>query len=290
MRLAFFALALACLSSQVWAQSPGTFAYEYEFHRYLLREAYPDEALMVLQGLKNRPNLSVAQRDSVHHAIGRYHYQRQELAASSQAFLQVSQTQPELWRESVFFAAFNQTYGGDPQLGSQTLAAATFADPQFAELKAYELAGMALLQRDYEAYSEYQNQFTRGYFAFAEEEQRLGNYAEALQNYRPKKPWVAGGLSALVPGLGRVYAGKAGQGIATFFQVAVFALQAWEGYRLDGPKSWRFIGFGSIGGILYVSNIWGSAYAAKLRNDEFYEAVDNSLVVDLHLPLRTIFR
>lgn len=274
----------------LWAQPFAGFQEEYDFHTYLLREKYPEEAQLVLEGLLGRPRLVQSQQDSVHLALGRLFYGQQALSSSTAAYAKVSDMQPAMYAEATFFRAFNLAYELQPGVGAQVLENATFDDPQLQELKSYELAAMALLSRDYTAYHQHSDRFTGTYFAFAEQEKEIVNWARDLETYKPKRPGLAALLSALVPGLGRVYAGKAGQGLASFFQVAVFGFQAWEGYRKDGPISWRFITFTTIGSLFYVSNIVGSAYAAQQKNDEFYEAVDYRLRVDMHVPLRTLFR
>ncbi|HAA12043.1 MAG TPA: hypothetical protein DCE41_10230 [Cytophagales bacterium] len=273
-----------------FGQAFESFSEEYNFYTYLLREDYPGEAFTVLEKLSLRPGLTVGQRDTVQYAMGRFHYERQELLLAAEAFGEVSSTNTELWTEAVFFRAFGLAYSGQPNIAIQELDQVTFKDPQYQELKVYQQAGMALLARDFAAYEQYKQGFTGTYFAFAEEEKNSQQWADDLQNFPGKRPWLAGTLSAIVPGLGRVYANKWGQGLATFMQVGVFGAQAWEGYRKDGLVSWRFITFAAVGSIFYISNVVGSVFAAQQRNQEFYEAVDYRLKLDLHMPLRTLFR
>ena len=86
-----------------------------------------------------------------------------------------------------------------------------------------------------------------------------------------------------------MYAGKVGQGIAGLLSTSLFGLQAYEAYRKDGLNSARFIIFGGLFSAFYVANIWGSVFTVKLRRDEFNNAVNKAILVDLHIPLRTIF-
>ena len=70
-------------------------------------------------------------------------------------------------------------------------------------------------------------------------------------------PWVAGMMSVVIPGSGKIYAGKTGQGIITFIQNVALGVQAYEAYRRDGWKSPRFLIYGGLFSFFYVGNVWG---------------------------------
>jgi TM2 domain-containing membrane protein YozV len=96
-------------------------------------------------------------------------------------------------------------------------------------------------------------------------------------------------LSAVVPGAGKVYAGQLGQGVAIFLQNTIFALQAYEGYRKDGPRSARFLIYGGLFTVFYIGNVWGSVLSVQIKRQEMYDKINNQIVFDMHIPLRTIF-
>jgi hypothetical protein len=81
-----------------------------------------------------------------------------------------------------------------------------------------------------------------------------------------KSAFLAGVMSGAVPGSGKVYAGRAGDGLVSFFIVGIMALQSYEGYKKDGLLSVRCITFGLLGSAFYGGNIWGSINAAHLHN------------------------
>jgi hypothetical protein len=81
-----------------------------------------------------------------------------------------------------------------------------------------------------------------------------------------KSKWVAGILSASVPGLGKAYAGRKMDGLATFITLAFFGWQAFDGYAHDGPSSIKGAIFAAAGTGLYVGNIHGSALAIDAEN------------------------
>ncbi len=81
-----------------------------------------------------------------------------------------------------------------------------------------------------------------------------------------KKPWVAGALSAAIPGLGKVYTSEWEDGLYTFAYVALSTWLAVDGFEKNGSKSvkgWLFGGFAST---LYLGNIYGAVESARRLN------------------------
>ena len=83
-----------------------------------------------------------------------------------------------------------------------------------------------------------------------------------------KKPWVAGSLSAIVPGTGRLYAGDWKNAIVSLVFVGLNGYQSYRGFSRNGitsPSGWIF---GAIGFGFYIGNIYGSAWTAKRKNEQ----------------------
>jgi hypothetical protein len=82
---------------------------------------------------------------------------------------------------------------------------------------------------------------------------------------------LAVGLSAVVPGLGKIYTGRWKDGLLSFLLVGFNAWQAYRGFRLkgfDNAYGWIFSG---IGLTFYAGNLYGSAKAAKQFNHQVEE-------------------
>jgi TM2 domain-containing membrane protein YozV len=77
-----------------------------------------------------------------------------------------------------------------------------------------------------------------------------------------KSPWLAAGLSAVVPGLGRVYLGRWADGLFSFVLVGVVGGFAAHGFYEDGRSSVRGWILGSTAALFYVGNVYGSAVGA----------------------------
>lgn len=93
-----------------------------------------------------------------------------------------------------------------------------------------------------------------------------GALLEKAQQFRPKKPWVAGALSTVIPGLGKVYARDRKDGIISFIFIGSLAYQAYRAFNRRGSDSvagWIFTGAG-IG--FHLGNIYGSVKSARQYN------------------------
>jgi len=81
-------------------------------------------------------------------------------------------------------------------------------------------------------------------------------------------PFLAGLFSSLIPGLGRIYAGRTEDGLVSFLLVGGCAALAFYSFSREGTNSlagWIYVGLGSL---FYISNIWGSVVAAEQANGQ----------------------
>jgi hypothetical protein len=263
-----------------------SFSREWQFARYLADKEATDEATFVLQAF-DQQLLTVPQRDSLAYLRGWLSYGAKSLNEASQHLLVVSPASP-FYVKSQYFGAYCLAFQHKLDSASVTIQNAPVTDSTLRELNAFQQSGVALLQRQYARYDTLRQRFSYSSYALKTEETNFDSYRNALLAQKRRSPAVAGLLSAIMPGLGKVYAGKARQGIAAFLPVLTMGLLAWEGYRKDGPTSLRFLGFGSLFTVFYVGNIWGSTLAVKVRRDEFNRGYDNKILFDMHIPLRNL--
>ena len=102
-----------------------------------------------------------------------------------------------------------------------------------------------------------------------------------INRRRKKSAFLAGLLSAVIPGLGKLYAGKPHEALGSFLPVAFNAIQAGEGFYHKGFDSPHFYAFGALGSIFYTSNIVGSARAAKRKNLEFFDKIKGNVEFEI---------
>jgi putative component of membrane protein insertase Oxa1/YidC/SpoIIIJ protein YidD/outer membrane protein assembly factor BamD (BamD/ComL family)/TM2 domain-containing membrane protein YozV len=100
---------------------------------------------------------------------------------------------------------------------------------------------------------------------------------DTLSVPRVRHAWVAGGLSALVPGLGRLYTGRYGDAV---FSSAVTAGAAALAVRSARTGHWVNAGlFGSGATGFYLGNVYGSVASASAENRRAQQRLGAVLVV-----------
>ena len=79
-----------------------------------------------------------------------------------------------------------------------------------------------------------------------------------------KSPSLAGILSAIIPGSGKMYVGEWGDGITALLTTSLFAFLAYDNFRADHTtRAWIFTGLGAF---FYAGNIYGSVASAQIFN------------------------
>jgi hypothetical protein len=153
-----------------------------------------------------------------------------------------------------------------------------------------QLAGFSILEKDFHTFDSLKQYFTYDRIDTQQQFENLLIYRNDMKSLKRKSPLVAGVLSGLIPGAGRVYGGKKATGIYSLIAGTLLGLQVYEGYKKDGLKSARFIIYGSLFSVFYIGNIWGSIVTIKVARDEKEEAIRHQVLIDMHIPLRTIFQ
>lgn len=84
---------------------------------------------------------------------------------------------------------------------------------------------------------------------------------------------VAGLLSAVVPGLGKGYAGRWADGLFSFLVVSITGWQSYDGFHREGKGSAKGWVYGLLCFGFYSGNIWGSLVAANQHNKRIEEEI-----------------
>ncbi len=85
-------------------------------------------------------------------------------------------------------------------------------------------------------------------------------------NLKHKSAFLAGTLSMLIPGTGKVYCGRWKDGLMSVLFIGTTAFQAYRGFDKKGVKSVYGWIMGGLSFGFYIGNIYGSAKAAKNYN------------------------
>lgn len=105
----------------------------------------------------------------------------------------------------------------------------------------------------------------------------------------PKKSaWVAGLLSAAIPGLGKIYAGQKREGWSILYTLLPLGGLVAENIYRSGVKSPQTICFGGIFSIFYIGNIIGSIYSPQASYHNQHEKFRKNIISNLYQPIHTI--
>lgn len=262
------------------------FSQETDFVNHLFEIKEFDEAIYYLNGLSRR---YTTHSDSVHYLLGRSHYLKKEVGLAIPFFEKVNIKNHDLWITSQMFSSFCNNYQKNYLNAITTLESLDTRIELHKQLQYTQLAGSYLLARQISKYDSIALLLSRDYLSLQRTNQRLESYSDNLKNMKMKSPILAGIFSAILPGSGKIYAGKTGEGLSTLFLHTILGFMAKEALKKDGAQSPRFLIYGSIFSLFYVANIWSSTLSVKIYRNEYYESVHESIMVDLHIPLRTIF-
>lgn len=262
---------------------------ELAFAQYLSINKQYDDQIFVLKSLANNIFNHSEQRDSIYFLLGGAYYNKQLLDSAILQYAQVSTTLDKLYTPSAFWKGYLESHLGSLDIGQKTILSIDIIENNFKDLKNFQLAGNALLKRNFEQFNKYTATFTGSHYQYAKQEKQLIDLQTGLINHKYKSPALAGLMSAIIPGSGKIYAGKVGQGLATIMATTIMGIQTYEGYRKDGANSPRFIIYASLLSSFYIANVWGSVISVNVRKREFDDTVNKEILFNMHIPLRTIF-
>ena len=163
-------------------------------------------------------------------------------------------------------------------------------DGSNTEMAALQHAGLALITGNVSMYKESEMAFTYSDYRLAESEKALAELSASLAGQRSRSPWLAAGLSAIVPGAGKIYAGKTGQGVASFLAVGSLAAITAEQWKHNGMDNWRTIVAGSLCAVFYIGNIYGSWISVSIHQQEVNDETKALVIYNLTVPLHSFFR
>ena len=141
--------------------------------------------------------------------------------------------------------------------------------------EAEQLIGLSYLKQERwsEASEVFKTLQESGVMSIREKAVVYHDYAEKGARLSTRSPFLAGTLSTIVPGAGRLYTGRLGDALTSLFTVGFTGWQAYDGFRRDGISSVKGWTLGTLCGIFYVGNIYGSVISARVYNrhvtDEF---------------------
>jgi len=160
---------------------------------------------------------------------------------------------------------------------------------EYAELAKLQLAGIGLIQKDFDACRKAMASFTYQDHRLADSENAIAGLCKDISR-RNKSAFAAACMSAVIPGAGKVYAGKTGEGVAAFMTVVPLAVITAEQWKKNGPSHWGTILSGALFSLFYIGNIYGSYVSVGVQEQVVGDEVKALVMYNLHIPLRSFFR
>jgi len=152
-------------------------------------------------------------------------------------------------------------------------------------------AGNYLLLRKYEKFDSLCNTFRYDDIRLTNEQMRLKELSVKVKQEYKKSPIKAALLSAVVPGLGKFYAGKKGASVASFATTTALGLMVVESYyRTKNIKSPQVITFGTLFTFFYVGNIFGSYFSVQQQIKSSNGKLNNEILASIHVPIIRFFK
>lgn len=277
-----FTLILFCL----FKVSIGQITYNYAFAEYLIGQKLSVEAKSYLTSqLKNCEKGT--QRDSILHQLIGIYFNEKKLDSSITYYTQLDK--PDIKDE--FQLSFCFIYKKRNELALKTLSQIENSNGSISDLKTYFYASIYLLERNYTKHDSCINQIEdKDSYLLNTPIQNFNINELKAKKIRYKSPLLAGTLSAVLPGLGKVYSRKYFEGLSGFLQNVVLGVMAYENYQMSGLNSARFYTFGSIFGLFYIGNIWGSTLAAARFDLIMNNTINDEIIKNMHLALRNYFK
>jgi hypothetical protein len=234
-------------------------------------------------------SLNPLYKDSVNYLMGMEYYNAKKYKEAKESLLKVS--------DSVFFYFKARYLAGLIDAENNMIDSALYNykaisesnNTDLNELKAFEIAGLYLLKKNYNKFDSLTMKYNFKNNLLNNELENLKKYAIIDRNLKRKSMLVAACLSAAVPGLGKVYAGNNGQALATFLTCGLFGAIAAENIVKHGLKNPQSIFFSGMFGLFYIGNIWGSAISVQLVKTEKQFENKHNILVGLKLPISKFF-
>nr|NQU90854.1 hypothetical protein [Bacteroidota bacterium] len=259
---------------------------ELKFISHLYMNHYYNDAIFVLKNLDRKAVINCNQKDSVYFFMGKSFY-KLHLHDSSIRYLNAIEPDFNKYLDAQFLNLRNfaslKKYKESMML-AQSVKTNDIIDN---EIKWYSISSVLLLQRNLENYSQIRDNHT--FYVLGDLMKKNDELYDKLYYKKPKSPFIAASLSAVIPGLGKMYANKPMEGISSFLITSMFAVFAYESIKKHGISDFKSIFFTSVFSFFYIGNIWGSVFAIKRSNTDFNNVIDHEIQHNLQLSIDAFY-
>lgn len=254
-------------------------SHERDFVDYLIGNGLGEDACTLLSSTSYHPS------DTLSFLRGWTDYSTKRLAEAAAEFSQVPSTSA-FYDKSLFFNMISNAHLGAYGRSAELLDG---YEGTHKELCSFEKAGLALLMNDKAGYKEAAGSFTYSHYLLSEHEKTIQELYSKKYEKKGKSPAVAAAASAVIPGLGKIYAGELGEGISTLLITGSLAAITAESWAKNGVTDWKTLLFGTLGAVFHLGNIYGSYVSVSIHENYITHEQDTAILYNMHIPLRSFF-
>jgi|GEM_PF-1076189 len=285
-----FSVILLCSANQLSAQQPADSSNAYYsipnrllFAKYLYTSEDYERAATELHRVL-QTGISGERRDSIRFMIGLSYYKSHRYMFSRDAVrpLLAQQSDETNYFNAYYLTALSYLHSQEPD--SVQAMPGRYSQPGLtpaARYKSQILQGLGYFydrkwthSRDVFASVLTQIPKNSGLSLLVQEHLALSQTAMVLPQ---KSPVVSGVLSTVIPGAGRIYLGRTGEGFFSFLTIGILTYNSYNGFTEDGIRSI----YGWVNALpalaLYLGNVYGSITGAYIYNEtqvqQIYKAV-----------------
>lgn len=151
------------------------------------------------------------------------------------------------------------------------------------QAETYQLIGLSLLkQKEWlEAEKKFKRLLNSDIVEVSKKAEVYHEFALRGRQLPTRSPLFAGIFSTILPGVGRVYTGRIGDALNSVIIIGISGWQAYDGFQRDGFSSIKGWTLGTICGIFYVGNVYGSVVSARVFNDRIANEYLTTLYIEL---------
>jgi hypothetical protein len=284
----YFLLIFFC-ANDLKAQEKNTTSDKVKFAAYLVKNNLNDDFFTLLKSEVKDSSNTQTTKDSLNLLAGHAFYQTANKDTAVIFFNKVNTNSP-IYGEACFNSGYILAETGSYNESRKQVEEYTPANPAEKELKQLHLAGVALLIRDTSTFSAIAKAFPLSSSTYSFEENKLKELYKDITAIPKRSGFLAGTMSAIIPGLGKIYAGEVRQGLTSFIPVTILGLQAFEAYNKAGFNSVRFYASAALFSVFYIGNIWGSVLSVSVKRNEINNEINDQILFDLRIPVQRLFR
>lgn len=249
-----------------------------DFIEYLLSSGLKSDALTLLSEKPYYPS------DTLEYLAGLALFEDRQFQGAA---LHFCRSRGGFSAPAAFLGSYSQIHAGNLDEARGLLT--PYLKGEYGELASLQLAGISLIQKDYETCRKAVSSFTYSDHRLADSETTLRDMYSTVSR-RKKSALAAACLSAVIPGAGKVYAGRTGEGAAAFMTVVPLGIITAEQWKKNGPGYWGTTLSGALFSLFYIGNIYGSYVSVGVQEQVIADEVKALVMYNLHIPLRSCFR